>query len=100
MPRRRRPAIVTDPIEVAKHAGLTYVSDREPGLSRRPTRTGFAYRDAAGRAVRNPDVLARIRGLAIPPAWRDVWISARANGHLQAVGRDARGRKQYRYHAR
>jgi DNA topoisomerase-1 len=100
MPKRRRPAIVTDPVAVAQHAGLTYVSDRDPGLTRRPTRTGFSYRDAAGRAVRNPDVLRRIRRLAIPPAWRDVWISARANGHLQAVGRDARGRKQYRYHAR
>lgn len=81
-------------------AGLTYVSDGTPGLSRRRSGTGFAYRDAQGHAVRNAKTLQRIKSLAIPPAWTDVWISANDNGHLQATGRDARGRKQHRYHPR
>jgi DNA topoisomerase-1 len=80
-------------------AGLTYVSDGTPGLSRRRSGKGFAYRDAQGRAV-NKKTLDRIKSLAIPPAWTDVWISATDNGHLQATGRDARGRKQHRYHPR
>ncbi len=82
----------------AEDAGLLYVNDGEQGLTRRRAGRGFAYRDAAGRAVTDPKILARIRKLAIPPAWLDVWICAHANGHLQATGRDARGRKQYRYH--
>jgi DNA topoisomerase I len=81
-------------------AGLTYVSDGTPGLSRRRSGKGFAYRDAHGRAVRGKQTLERIKSLAIPPAWTDVWISADENGHLQATGRDARGRKQHRYHPR
>jgi DNA topoisomerase I len=81
-------------------AGLTYVSDDSAGLSRRRIGKGFAYRDAHGRAVRDKATLARIRSLAVPPAWTDVWISASENGHLQATGRDARGRKQHRYHPR
>src|SRR5688572_24737871 len=100
MSRPRRREVVTDPVIVAKRAGLSHVSDGEPGIVRRPGRRGFTYRNATGRAVRDRHTLARIRRLAIPPAWRNVWISTRANGHLQAVGRDARGRKQYRYHAR
>jgi DNA topoisomerase-1 len=81
-------------------AGLTYVTDDAPGISRRRAGKGFAYRNITGRAVRDKKTLERIRSLAIPPAWRDVWISANENGHLQATGRDARGRKQHRYHPR
>jgi DNA topoisomerase I len=79
---------------------LCYVSDSQPGLARRRHGRGFRYLDAEGYEVRDADTLARIRSLVIPPAWRDVWICARADGHLQATGRDARGRKQYRYHPR
>ncbi|WP_372017036.1 DNA topoisomerase IB [Pseudoxanthomonas sp. 10H] len=82
----------------ARRAGLVYVSDSEPGLRRRKQGRGFAYRSSAGGPVRDAATLARIRALAIPPAWRDVWICADPQGHLQATGRDARGRKQYRYH--
>lgn len=81
-------------------AGLSYVSDEEPGIRRTRAGKGFAYRDAKGRAVRNAKTLARIKALVIPPAWTDVWICADENGHLQATGRDARGRKQHRYHPR
>jgi DNA topoisomerase-1 len=80
--------------------GLRHSSDAKPGISRRRSGRGFAYRDADGGAVRDAETLQRIRKLAIPPAWTDVWICPAANGHLQATGRDARGRKQYRYHAR
>jgi DNA topoisomerase-1 len=82
----------------AKAAGLRYVTGGEPGLSRALRRTSFIYRDSKGRIVRNPRTLARIQALVIPPAWTDVWICAREGGHLQATGRDARRRKQYRYH--
>ena len=80
--------------------GLTYVYDDAPGISRRRSGKGFTYRAASGRAVRDKKTLARIAKLAIPPAWEDVWISTKENGHLQATGRDARGRKQSRYHPR
>jgi DNA topoisomerase-1 len=79
--------------------GLRYVSDQRPGISRTRRGKGFSYRDANGRPIKEPEELERIRALAIPPAWTDVWISPVANGHLQATGRDARGRKQYRYHS-
>ena len=78
--------------------GLHYTTDAMPGLRRRRRGRGFTYLDARDRAVRDPATLARIRQLAIPPAYTDVWICADARGHLQATGRDARGRKQYRYH--
>ena len=81
-------------------AGLTYVSDLEPGLHRRKAGQGFTYRDPQGHAVTDSSTLDRIRKLAIPPAWTDVWICASPRGHVQATGRDARGRKQYRYHER
>lgn len=81
-------------------SGLTYVSDDTPGISRRRDGAGFVYRNARGSAVRDKKTLERIRKLAIPPAWADVWISASDKGHLQATGRDARGRKQHRYHPR
>ncbi|NUO76050.1 MAG: DNA topoisomerase IB [Lysobacter sp.] len=83
---------------VAADAGLRYVSDADPGIARLRAGRGFRYRDARGRAVRDAATLERIRALAIPPAYKDVWICPLANGHLQATGRDARGRKQYRYH--
>jgi DNA topoisomerase-1 len=81
-------------------AGLRYVSDRQAGISRRRAGNRFVYRDATGRTVRDRATLARIKGLVIPPAWRDVWICPHGNGHIQATGRDERGRKQYRYHTR
>lgn len=93
-----RGAIDTASARVAADAGLRYVSDAEPGIARLRSGRGFRYRDAHGRAVRNPATLARIRTLAVPPAYTEVWICSQANGHLQATGRDARGRKQYRYH--
>ncbi len=98
---RIEPASKTDAaIASARDGGLRYVSNDEPGLRRHPTKTGFRYVDAAGRPVKDEATLSRVRSLAIPPAYLDVWICPRANGHLQATGRDARGRKQYRYHAR
>lgn len=78
--------------------GLVWGSDTEPGLTRRKAGNGFDYFDCDGAPIRDSRVLDRIRGLAIPPAWSDVWICPGAKGHIQAVGRDARGRKQYRYH--
>ena len=87
-------------LESAVQGGLVYVSDTEPGFRRRRSGNGFVYLDSSGKPVRNANTLARIRALAIPPAYQDVWICTHANGHLQATGRDARGRKQYRYHAR
>ncbi|HEL5028209.1 TPA: DNA topoisomerase IB [Stenotrophomonas maltophilia] len=85
--------------QAARAAGLRYVDDTQPGISRRRAGKGFSYRDADGHAIRDATTLQRIRALAIPPAYTAVWICAHANGHLQATGRDARGRKQYRYHA-
>lgn len=92
-------AMRIDPAEAARKARLSYVSDTEPGIGRRRAGRGFAYSDADGAAIRDAETLARIRNLAIPPAWTDVWISPAGNGHIQATGRDQRGRKQYRYHA-
>jgi DNA topoisomerase-1 len=91
---------VADPSAAAKAAGLRYVHDDRPGIRREPVSDGFRYLDAHGAPVDDDKTLARIRALAIPPAWTDVWICPQANGHLQATGRDARGRKQYRYHAK
>lgn len=79
---------------------MRYVSDARPGIRRRRSGRGFAYRDVDGVTIRDRAIVARIKTLAIPPAWTDVWISPLANGHIQATGRDARGRKQFRYHAR
>ena len=84
--------------QAAVDNGLVYVGDLEPGFRRRGTGKGFSYLDARGKAVHDESTLARIRALAIPPAYVDVWICRHADGHLQATGRDARGRKQYRYH--
>ena len=87
-------------VEAAHDAGLRYVGDETPGIARRRDGEHFVYVDARGKPVNDEKTLARIKHLAIPPAYEDVWICARADGHLQATGRDARGRKQYRYHAR
>jgi DNA topoisomerase-1 len=84
----------------AQSAGLRYVSDHDPGLRRRHGGTGFDYLGPDGRPVKDEATLHRIRKLAIPPAWTDVWICPDPRGHIQAVGRDQRRRKQYRYHAR
>jgi DNA topoisomerase-1 len=88
----------TDPPAAAKAAGLRYVHDDGPGIRREPDGDAFRYVDAKGNPVDDEATLKRIKSLAIPPAWTDVWICPQANGHLQATGRDARGRKQYRYH--
>jgi DNA topoisomerase-1 len=90
-----RPA---SPIESASDARLSYVTDQRPGISRVRAGKGFRYYDSRGRLVRDPAVLRRIQSLVIPPAWKDVWICPEPRGHLQATGRDARNRKQYRYH--
>jgi DNA topoisomerase-1 len=90
----------TDPVESAKQAGLRYVSDDGPGIRRRRAGSGFSYLDPDGERITDLDTLRRIRSLAVPPAWTDVWISPHPRGHIQATGRDARGRKQYRYHPR
>ncbi|HEY1013139.1 MAG TPA: DNA topoisomerase IB [Herpetosiphonaceae bacterium] len=84
--------------EAAEAVGLRYVSDGRPGIRRRRHGSGFRYLGADGAPLKDAATLARIKKLAIPPAWTDVWICPRADGHLQATGRDARGRKQYRYH--
>jgi len=86
--------------EAAKDAGLRYSTDDQPGIRRRARGKNFTYLNATGAVVRDVETLARIKRLAIPPAWTEVWISPAANGHIQATGRDARRRKQYRYHPR
>jgi DNA topoisomerase-1 len=91
---------VVDPVDSARAAGLRYTSDTKPGIRRVRKGSGFTYVDASGKAVRAALELHRIRSLVIPPAWTRVWISPDSRGHLQATGRDARGRKQYRYHAK
>jgi len=91
---------IQDAPAVAKQIGLRYVGDHLPGIARRPFRDGFRYLDADGKPVADDATLARIQSLAIPPAWTDVWICPWENGHVQATGRDAKKRKQYRYHPR
>jgi DNA topoisomerase-1 len=91
-PRRAKPPMPM--------AGLRYSANTEKGIRRRAARKGFEYVTDAGKRVKDPDTLARIKSLVIPPAWEDVWICADERGHLQAPGRDARGRLQYRYHPR
>lgn len=92
--------IVTDPVEAAAEAGLRYVSDDQPGYSRKRKGDEFEYFDMEGKPIRDEQRILRIKRLAIPPAWTNVWICPSANGHIQATGRDARRRKQYRYHER
>lgn len=90
----------TDPVQSAKEAGLRYVSDTQPGIRRVRCGKGFRYVEADGSRVRDKETLARIRSLVIPPAWKDIWICPNPRGHLQVTGRDARGRKQSKYHPR
>jgi DNA topoisomerase-1 len=92
-------AVAADPVRSARLAGLRHVTDGKPGIRRRRRGKGFSYLDPAGQPLREPRERRRIEALAVPPAWTEVWICPLANGHLQATGRDARGRKQYRYHA-
>src|SRR6266550_1917119 len=92
--------VVTDPVEAAEEAGLRYVSDDQPGYTRKAKGGDFEYFDTEGKLIRDESRLLRIRRLAIPPAYTDVWICPSPNGHIQATGRDDRGRKQYRYHER
>jgi DNA topoisomerase I len=89
-----------DPLESARAANLRYVTDSASGISRRRRGVGFEYIDPMGKVIRDPEELQRFRSLAIPPAWREVWICPLRNGHLQATGRDTKGRKQHRYHPR
>jgi DNA topoisomerase I len=97
VPRRR--AVDNDPLAAARAAGLRYVSSDSPGITRIPKLGGgFRYVSVDGKSIRSAAELQRIAHLAIPPAWTDVWICPAPKGHLQASGRDARGRKQYRYH--
>lgn len=103
MARRNGHGDARDPleaVETARSAGLRYVSDEQPGIRRKRSGTGFTYVDPEGRTIVDPEERGRITALAIPPAWTDVWICPSPRGHLQATGRDARGRKQYRYHSR
>jgi DNA topoisomerase-1 len=93
-------AAVLDPLAAAKLAKLRHVSDEMPGITRHRARDGFQYWSPDGELVRDIGALGRIRALAIPPAWTAVWICPYSNGHIQAIGRDKRGRKQYRYHSR
>jgi DNA topoisomerase-1 len=93
-------AAPVDPVETAKAAGLRYVSDTTPGIRRKRAGKHWRYIAPDGTAIRDPDELKRINALAVPPAYTDVWISPDPRGHIQATGRDAKGRKQYRYHPR
>jgi DNA topoisomerase-1 len=100
----RRPQALDDNANpsapLAMPPGLRHADDTRPGYSRKREKDGFAYFDAAGKRIVDADEIERINALAIPPAYEDVWICADPRGHLQATGRDARGRKQYRYHPR
>jgi DNA topoisomerase-1 len=92
------PSTVDEAWEAAGRAGLRYVSDEEPGITRRGRGKGFSYYAPGGKLVQDPEERDRLNALAIPPAWKDVWICPDPDGHIQATGRDAEGRKQYRYH--
>ena len=98
MPSRKRAALGLAPQDSARAAGLHYTTDSRPGIRRIRNGKSFRYAGPNGKVIRATDELRRIRALVIPPAWKEVWISPDPRGHLQAVGRDARGRKQYRYH--
>ena len=90
--------IIEEPAQAAKSAGLRYVSDDRPGFGRRRCGKGFTYLDRKGDRISDPDELKRLKAIVIPPAWEEVWICPYPNGHLLATGRDAKGRKVYRYH--
>jgi DNA topoisomerase-1 len=93
------PADARDTREAARVVGLSYVTDQQPGIHRVGAPGHFRYRGPDGKSIKDTETLARIKALAIPPAWTEVWIAPDADAHLQATGRDAKGRKQYRYHA-
>jgi DNA topoisomerase-1 len=93
-------SLALDPVESARAAGLRYVSDTQPGIRRRRVGRSFTYTGPDGQPIRDRAEIRRIRSIGVPPAWTDVWISPNPRGHLQATGRDAKGRKQYRYHPR
>jgi DNA topoisomerase-1 len=97
-PSPARKLTLEDPITSARAAGLRYVYDSKPGITRRRSGKSFRYQTPEGKPLRDAETLTRIKSIVIPPAWTDVWISPLPNGHLQATGRDARGRKQSRYH--
>lgn len=97
---RRRKPLPLDPVESAKAANCRYVDDKGPGIKRQKAGKGFKYIGPDGKIVRDEPTIRRIKSLVIPPAWTDVWICPSPDGHIQATGRDARGRKQYRYHPR
>jgi DNA topoisomerase I len=90
---------IVDPKDAAESIGLRYMSDERPGIRRRKAGKGFSYLNPDGKVVTDKQALRRIRSIVIPPAWADVWICRSADGHIQATGRDAKGRKQHRYHA-
>ena len=92
--------VLKDPVVSAQVVGLRYVSDGMPGIKRESRGKDFRFRDANRKIIHDKETLSRIKSLVIPPAWTEVWICPSANGHIQATGRDARGRKQYRYHER
>ena len=92
------PELILDPVEAARAAGLRYVHDRQPGIHRVKRGEAFRFVGPDGKVVRDKETLGRIKSLVIPPAWQDVWITTHPKGHLQCTGRDARGRKQSRYH--
>jgi DNA topoisomerase-1 len=96
--RTRLAALRADPVASAKEAGLYYVTDAHPGIRRQRSGRGFTYRTPDGTPIRDQQELQRMKALGIPPAWTEVWICPVAEGHLQATGRDAKRRKQYRYH--
>jgi DNA topoisomerase I len=99
--RRAHPEeVASDPTLSAKEAGLRYATDDKPGIQRKRAGTGFRYLDPESRPIHDRETLARIKSLVIPPAWEDVWICPLPLGHIQATGRDEKGRKQYRYHPR
>jgi DNA topoisomerase-1 len=99
--RKPEPPTEASPIDSAKSAGLRYVTDAKPGITRKRSGKSFRYFTSdSSRALSDPEILGRIKSLVIPPAWNEVWICPIANGHLQATGRDAKGRKQSRYHPR
>src|SRR3981189_3050279 len=97
--RKQIPLAAADLVDSAALAGLRYISETGPGISRKRSGAG-RYIAPDGKPIRDKKELARIQALVIPPAWTSVWICPSPNGHIQAVGRDAKGRKQYRYHAR
>ena len=100
MPKTIPFSTAPDPVESAHAAGLRYTTDTKPGISRRRHGRGFVYVAPSGKRLRDRRELERIHRLVIPPAWTDVWICPDPRGHLQATGRDARERKQHRYHPR